>query len=89
MKRRDFISTGAVLAAGSVLTACNDSNRQAIDYSKIKNKKESLASSFNINKAKKVKLKLATSWPAHFPIMGTGVENFVEGCIRQAVDQSR
>ena len=78
MKRRDFISTGAVLAAGSMLTACNDGNRQAIDYSKIKNKDKSLASSFNINKAKKVKLKLATSWPAHFPIMGTGVESFVD-----------
>ena len=32
----------------------------------------------NVNKNKKVRLKLATSWPAHFPIMGTGVERFVE-----------
>jgi TRAP-type mannitol/chloroaromatic compound transport system substrate-binding protein len=78
MKRRDFIATGAALAAGSMFTACNEGNRQAIDYSRVKNKKEHLDRSFNINKAKKVKLKLATSWPAHFPIMGTGVENFVE-----------
>jgi len=77
MKRRDFITTSSVLAAGSLLTACNDSNRQAIDYSKIKEKKEQRLASVNINKNKKVILKLATSWPAHFPIMGTGVENFV------------
>jgi TRAP-type mannitol/chloroaromatic compound transport system substrate-binding protein len=28
--------------------------------------------------SKKVKLKLATSWPARFPIMGTGVETFAK-----------
>jgi predicted Zn-dependent protease len=32
----------------------------------------------NINRGKKVKLKLATSWPAHFPIMGTGVDSFAK-----------
>ena len=36
MQRRDFIKTGATIAAGSMLSACNDSNRQAIDYDKIK-----------------------------------------------------
>lgn len=77
MKRRDFITASSALAAGSLLSACNDSNRQAIDYSKIKEKKEKKLASININKNKKVILKLATSWPAHFPIMGTGVENFV------------
>ena len=41
-------------------------------------KKENKYKSVNINKNKKVKLKLATSWPAHFPIMGTGIEDFVE-----------
>ena len=77
MKRRDFITVSSALTAGTLLSACNDSNRQAIDYSKIKEKQEQKLSSVNINKNKKVVLKLATSWPAHFPIMGTGVENFV------------
>ena len=78
MKRRDFIATSSALAAGSLLSACNDSNRQAIDYSKVKEKKEKKYASVNINKNKKTILKLATSWPAHFPIMGTGVEDFVQ-----------
>lgn len=78
MKRRDFMKTGAAVAAGTLFSACNDSDRQAIDYSKVKEKKEAKLSSVNINKNKKVTLKLATSWPAHFPIMGTGVEEFVE-----------
>lgn len=78
MKRRDFLKTGTALAAGSILSGCNDSNRQAIDYSKIKEKKLEKEKSVNFNKNKKVKLKLATSWPAHFPIMGTGVEEFVQ-----------
>ncbi len=78
MKRRDFIKAGAAITAGSVITGCNESNRQAIDYDKVKKKKLAKEQSVNINKNKKTKLKLATSWPAHFPIMGTGVENFVE-----------
>jgi len=78
MKRRDFIASGTALAAGTLLSACNDSNRQAIDYSKIREKKAEKNASVNINKNRKTLLKLATSWPAHFPIMGTGVENFVE-----------
>lgn len=76
MQRRDFIKTGATIAAGSMLSACNDSNRQAIDHNKIKEKKQLKEASINVNKNKKTKLKLATSWPAHFPIMGTGVEDF-------------
>ncbi len=36
------------------------------------------AFSANINKNKKVRLKLATSWPANFPIMGTGIERFAK-----------
>ncbi len=32
----------------------------------------------NINKNKKVKIKLATSWPANFPIMGTGIDRFAK-----------
>jgi len=34
--------------------------------------------SININHNKKVKLKLATSWPDNFPIMGTGVTEFAD-----------
>ena len=78
MKRRDFISISTTLGAGTLLSACNESNRQAIDYAKIKEKKEKKLASVNINKNKKVILKLATSWPAHFPIMGTGVEDFIK-----------
>ncbi len=78
MKRRTFITTGTAMAAGTLLGACNESNRQAIDYSKSKAKKEQQTKQVNINKNKKVVLKLATSWPAHFPIMGTGVEQFVQ-----------
>jgi len=78
MKRRDFLTTSSALAAGTLLSACNDSDRVAIDYSKIKEKKEKRLASINVNKNKKVVLKLATSWPAHFPIMGTGVEDFVK-----------
>ncbi len=38
----------------------------------------SSAFSANINRNRKVRLKLATSWPANFPIMGTGVERFAK-----------
>lgn len=78
MQRRDFMKTGTLIAAGSVIGGCNESNRQAIDYSKVQAKKEQKHSSVNINRNKKTVLKLATSWPAHFPIMGTGVEQFAQ-----------
>ncbi len=78
MKRREFIATGTAITAGALLSGCNESNREAIDYSKSKAKKEQRIKDVNINKNKKTTLKLATSWPAHFPIMGTGVENFVQ-----------
>lgn len=78
MKRRDFITTGAAVAAGTLLSGCNNSGREAIDTTKVKEKKEAKTSLSNLSKNKKVTLKLATSWPAHFPIMGTGVEEFAE-----------
>ncbi len=77
MQRRDFIKAGATIAAGTVVLGCNESERQAIDYDKVKKKKLDKEHSINIGKSKKTKLKLATSWPAHFPIMGTAVEEFV------------
>ncbi|MFT7859597.1 MAG: substrate-binding domain-containing protein [Sulfurimonas sp.] len=77
MNRRDFLTTTALGTGALALNGCNDSNRQAIDYSKHP-KKSTEQQSFHINKAKKTVLKLATSWPAHFPIMGTGIEQFVQ-----------
>ncbi|MEA1916624.1 MAG: TRAP transporter substrate-binding protein DctP [Campylobacterota bacterium] len=76
MNRRAFLTTTAVGAIG--LSGCNDSNRVAIDYSKHPEKKDDKYKSVNVNKNKKVKLSLATSWPAHFDIMGTGVDRFAE-----------
>lgn len=78
MNRRTFLTTSAIAGGSAILTGCNDSNRQAIDYSKHPKKRDENHKAFNINKNKKVTLKLATSWPATFPIMGTGVEKFVE-----------
>jgi len=65
------MTTSAVL-----LNGCNDNNRVAIDYSKHPKKSDEAAGSININRNKKTELKIATSWPAHFPIMGTGVDRF-------------
>jgi len=75
MNRRDFLTT--VTSASSVLafSGCNDANHVAIDYSKHPHEKDKVKH-VNINYNKKTTIKLATSWPAHFPIMGTGVEKF-------------
>jgi TRAP-type mannitol/chloroaromatic compound transport system substrate-binding protein len=40
--------------------------------------KSQFESGVNINRNRKIKLKLATSWPIHFPIMGTAVDRFAE-----------
>ena len=63
MKRRDFIATAAIATAAMTTGGCSQSDK----YKAV-----------HINKNRKVRLKLATSWPAHFPIMGTGVERFVK-----------
>jgi len=68
MKRRDFISTAALGAGALALSGCH----RAED--------KSVTGSVNVNRGKKVTLKLATSWPAHFPIMGTGVDTFAKRC---------
>ncbi|SFV63202.1 TRAP transporter solute receptor, unknown substrate 6 [hydrothermal vent metagenome] len=65
MKRRNFIATTAIGTSALLLSGCH---------------REDDKKSFNINRGKKVKLKLATSWPAHFPIMGTGVDDFAKRC---------
>ena len=65
MKRRDFIKAAAAAGAAATLGGCT---REQIEGKK----------AFHASRRKKVKLKLATSWPAGFPIMGTGVERFAE-----------
>ncbi len=64
MERRTFLTTSAIATAGLAAGCSSTDNHKQ--------------TTVNINKNKKVHLKLATSWPAHFPIMGTGVETFVE-----------
>lgn len=78
MKRRTFLTAAAASTASAVLSGCNESNRQAIDYSKHPEKSVEEDKTVRINRNKKVTLKLATSWPAHFPIMGIGVERFAD-----------
>ncbi|HIP28247.1 MAG TPA: TRAP transporter substrate-binding protein [Sulfurovum sp.] len=68
MKRRDFITTTALGISALTLNGCH------------RPKEEKKYGSISIRKTKKVTLKLATSWPAHFPIMGTGVDNFAKRC---------
>ncbi len=78
MKRREFLATAAATTAVGLLSGCNDSNRQAIDYSKHPEQLDAAEKRVNVNRNKKTKITLATSWPAHFPIMGTGVDRFAD-----------
>jgi len=78
MNRRDFLTTATTTSAVFALNGCNDSNRQAINYSKHTSSNKEDKKRVYINKNKKTIIKLATSWPAHFPIMGTGVEEFAK-----------
>jgi len=68
MKRRNFIAGAAIGATALALSGCHRAEETD---------KEGTAA---IKKGKKVTLKLATSWPAHFPIMGTGVDTFAKRC---------
>ncbi len=77
MDRRTFLTTATTTSAVLALGGCNENNRQAIDYSKHP-KHNSDTKRVYLNKNKKTVIKLATSWPAHFPIMGTGVEKFAQ-----------
>jgi len=76
--RRTFMEAAAATSAAALLGGCNDANRQAIDYSKHPQKSDRPSEGPALSRGKKVTLKLATSWPAHFPIMGTGVERFAD-----------
>ena len=68
MKRRKFITTTALGATALAMSACH------------RKEETSKTDTLPLNKGKKVTLKLATSWPAHFPIMGTGVDSFAKRC---------
>ena len=68
MRRRDFIAGTAIGATALALNGCHRAEEKTA------------GTSANINRGKKVTLKLATSWPAHFPIMGTGVDDFAKRC---------
>lgn len=74
MNRRDFLTAATVSTGAIALSGCNDSNRQAIDYSKHPEQKQSDTKNVHVNRNKKSVIKLATSWPGSFPIMGVGVE---------------
>ncbi|MBA3027138.1 MAG: C4-dicarboxylate ABC transporter [Sulfurimonas sp.] len=78
MNRRKFLTQAALASSAIALSGCNESNREAIDYSKHPSAKEDESKRVNVNKNKKTMIKLATSWPAHFPIMGTNVEKFAQ-----------
>jgi TRAP-type mannitol/chloroaromatic compound transport system substrate-binding protein len=67
MKRRDFLATTALGLGAVGMSGCYK-------------EESSSAKNININRGKTIKLKLATSWPAHFPIMGTGVDMFAKRC---------
>jgi len=64
MNRRDFLKSGAILTGASLVSGCSKSQFED--------------KSVSINRRKKVRLKLATSWPDNFPIMGTGVTEFAK-----------
>jgi TRAP-type mannitol/chloroaromatic compound transport system substrate-binding protein len=78
MNRRDFLATASTVSAALAFSGCNESKHQAIDYSKHPHAKDTKHKRVNLNKNKKTVIKLATSWPAHFPIMGSGVEKFAK-----------
>jgi TRAP-type mannitol/chloroaromatic compound transport system substrate-binding protein len=69
MRRREFITTTALGATALAVSACHRAEETT-----------ETSSTHNTKKVKKVTLKLATSWPAHFPIMGTGVDTFAKRC---------
>ena len=78
MNRRTFFTAAALTTSAVLIEGCNDGNRTAIDYSKHPKKSDDGFAGLNVNRGRKTELKIATSWPAHFPIMGTGVDRFAE-----------
>jgi len=78
MDRRKFLTTATLASTSFALSGCNEGNHKAIDYSKHPSKDSTQHKQVHFNRNKKTVIKLATSWPAHFPIMGTGVEKFAQ-----------
>ena len=72
MNRRTFLTTATTVSTAFALNGCNESERVAIDYSKRPSEKKDDKKRVNFNKNKKTVIKLATSWPAHFPHHGNG-----------------
>ncbi len=70
MKRRDFLATTALSASAFMINGCHR------PYENEKDDNQTIST----RRRKKTILKLATSWPAHFPIMGTGVDRFAKLC---------
>ena len=77
MNRRTFFTAAAASTSAILLSGCNDSHHVAIDYSKHPKKRDD-TKTVHFGNGKKTVLKIATSWPAHFPIMGTGVDRFAK-----------
>jgi len=65
MKRRQFISTLGIGAAGATLAACGQKNEVNCGTQTTSTGSET-----------PIKWKLVTSWPKNFPGLGTGPENF-------------
>jgi TRAP-type mannitol/chloroaromatic compound transport system substrate-binding protein len=72
IKRRDFLATTALGATVLALGACQRPQEKEKD------------GTVKVQTSKKITLKLATSWPAHFPIMGTGVDTFAKRCFEMS-----
>ena len=67
MKRRDFLTTGAVLGAGALaLSACGKEEETA-----------ATPAAPAINKGKR-ELKMVTTWPKNFPGLGTGAQRVAD-----------
>ncbi len=62
--KRTFLKGSALIASSFALGGCNQ--------------EKGPLKSIHINKKKKTTIRLATSWPANFPIMGTGIERFAK-----------
>ena len=72
MDKRNFLKkialTGGAILGASALGGCSGCLSEDKNSSK----------NVNIHRGKKTRLRLVTSWPSSFPIMGTGVEYFAE-----------
>ncbi|NWF67240.1 MAG: TRAP transporter substrate-binding protein DctP [Campylobacterales bacterium] len=62
MNRREFLISTSVAGGVVLIGGCQSENQKSV----------------NIIKKEKIVLNLATSWPAHFPILGTAVDYFAK-----------